>query len=107
MPSKFVAHETQDSNDERFGSLGLFSEIWSIAWSPCATFIATASEDQTIRIWDSKTYDLVKVLEKHIMAVTGVRWENIQEIEVNGTKVSEILISCSDDQTLRVYDTKS
>lgn len=104
---KFLAHETQDNDDERFGSLGLYSEIWSVAWSPCGDFFATGSEDQTVRIWETATHALVTTLPKHKRAVTGVRWDTIRPIEINGAVIAEILISCSDDESLRVYNTST
>lgn len=103
---KFLAHETQES-DERFGSLGLFSEVWSITWSPCGNFLASASEDQSVRIWNTHTYAIAAVLPKHKRAVTGVRWEKIENTLIGTSEVSEILVSCSDDETLRVYNTST
>lgn len=101
---KFLAHETQDGNDERFGSLGLYSEIWSICWSPCGNFLASGSEDQSVRIWNTTTFEIVQNLPKHKRAVTGVRWETIQKICRQGKEIQEIMVTCSDDESLRIYD---
>ena len=102
----FLAHDKQES-DEKFGSLGLFSEVWSITWSPCGRFLASGSEDQSVKVWNASDCSLITTLPKHKRAVTGVRWERIQEISVNGNSLSEILVSCSDDETLRVYNTRT
>jgi tricorn protease-like protein len=101
---KFLAHETQDCNDEKFGSLGLYCEIWSICWSPCGNFLASGSEDQSVRIWNTTTFEIVQILPKHKRAVTGVRWENIKKICVQGKEIQEIMVTCSDDESLRIYD---
>src|SRR6185369_15644845 len=48
--------------------------IGRIAWSPCGRFIASPSEDKTIRIWDANDGNCVAVLERHQSGVTCVDW---------------------------------
>ncbi len=48
--------------------------IGRIAWSPCGRFIASPSEDKTIRIWDVKDGKCLKVLERHAKPVFCVAW---------------------------------
>ena len=98
-----MAHERQES-DEKFGSLGLFSEIWSITWSPNGEFFATGSEDQSIKVWKWSPWEYLITLPKHERAVTGVRWEQVQPFENGGKTINEIFVTCSDDETLRIYE---
>ena len=98
-----MAHERQES-DEKFGSLGLFSEIWSLTWSPNGEFFATGSEDQTIKVWRWSPWEHLVTLPRHERAVTGVRWEEVRPFEHKGRSINEILVTCSDDESLRIYD---
>jgi len=50
--------------------------IGRIAWSPCGRFIASPSQDKTIRIWDAENGKCLAVLEGHENYVRTVAWEN-------------------------------
>ena len=102
----FLAHQpSTEPHDSKFGSLTLFSEIWTLAWSPDRdNRIATGSEDQTVVVWDLDRETGIVTLPKHRNAVTGVVWKKVQEMEGG---VGEVLVSCSDDQQVRVYDPRS
>ena len=45
-----------------------------IAWSPDGRFLASPSDDQTIRIWDVARGECVAVLEGHEDMVISVAW---------------------------------
>jgi len=62
----------------------------------------TASEDQTCCVWDitHKNPNLIHKLTGHTKAVTSVDWRVMDD------RLGELFISCSDDQTARVYDPK-
>ncbi|KAL4479808.1 hypothetical protein ABPG73_018029 [Tetrahymena malaccensis] len=96
----FYGHLPQDSSD-RFGSLDIFAEIWSCIWN-CnnSSQIATCSEDQTVHIFDLKNKQPLQTheLKGHTLAVTSVDWKKMNEA------LGEVFISCSDDQTIRVYN---
>jgi WD40 repeat protein len=64
--------------------------------------VVTASEDQTCMVWDltKKNPELLYKLTGHTKAVTSVDWQ------VMDPKIGEIFVSCSDDQTIRIYDPK-
>jgi len=75
--------------------------INAIAHHPRLDFMATASMDKTIKIWDSNEFKLLKVLDKarhasHATSVNNLYWEPSQEK----------LLTCSDDRTIGVWDIK-
>ena len=67
--------------------------IGRIAWSPCGRFIASPSEDKTIRIWDANNGKCLAVLEGHQGHVICVAW----------APTGEELASGSDDSTICVW----
>jgi len=98
---KFVAHAPNKDKpqDMKFGSMHKFAEIWSLTWSPSNQMVATTSEDQTTCIWDIHTGQKLHTLNGHTSAVTCVDWKQ--------TSVGEILSTCADDRTVRVWNTQT
>ncbi|KAJ5072568.1 wd repeat-containing protein [Anaeramoeba ignava] len=94
------------------------TEIWNLSFSPSNKFIITASEDQTSKISQlnyqffsnsnsnsnlksnskSKFIENIQTLTGHTAAVTSCDWGNNQKIEIVAT--------CSDDATIRLYSVK-
>jgi len=139
--AEFIAHPPQPENqDLRFGSLKYKSEVWSIAIkekfrsdkeNKLIFNIFSASEDQTIKIWETNLFDLInyneiieglckkndntifkindlstiiqeiKSYKHHDLAVTSV--DHKQVYFKNEKK--RILASCSDDKFINIYDT--
>jgi len=95
----FVAHAPIKDKPQNlnFGSIHKFAEIWSLAWSPSNQMIATTSEDQTTCIWDVHTGNKLHTLIGHTSAVTSIDWKQ--------TCMSEILVTCADDRTVRIWST--
>jgi WD40 repeat protein len=94
----FTAHPPQRSNEDmRFGQLNKQAEIWSLCWSPNDSRVATCSEDQTTKIWNTTQWTCETTLHGHTMAVTSVDWR-----EETGDR--SVLATCSDDRTVRVMD---
>lgn len=67
--------------------------------SPDRSYFATASMDHTIKIWDSESKQLLKVIDKtryqgHSNSVNRLFWSHY----------NNLLVSCSDDRTLSVWD---
>src|SRR5687767_13252613 len=53
---------------------GHTGSIGRISWSPCGDFIASPSDDKTIRIWDAKNGACLALLEGHETGVSAVSW---------------------------------
>ncbi|MBA4189786.1 MAG: hypothetical protein C0467_17515 [Planctomycetaceae bacterium] len=69
--------------------------IWGIAASPNGRWIATASHDQTVKIWDATTLQLLRTLEGHGSVVWSVAF----------SPDSHTLASGSGD--IRIWDVES
>jgi WD40 repeat protein len=68
--------------------------IERIAWSPGGHFLATPSDDGTIRVWDAGTGQPVRTLVGHKSRVLSVSW----------SADGRLLASAGDDGTVRVWD---
>lgn len=69
-----------------------------IAIAPNGKYFATAGKDKSIKIWDSETFDLIKVIdetktEMHGNSVNKLLWTNY----------NDYLISVSDDRNIMVW----
>jgi len=60
-------------------------------------FIACGGEDTKIRIWHRNVPNPVAVLSGHTLTVNGVCWH---------PKNPKILISCSDDYSIKIWSTE-
>ena len=76
---------------------GHTSWITSVTWSPDGTQIASGSEDDTVRIWDTTSWEQVAVLEGHTDNVYSVTWSP------DGTQIA----SGSSDGTVWIWDAAS
>ena len=68
--------------------------VRSVAWSPDGRRVATVSTDNTARIWDATTGEVVRALEGHGDGVTSVAWSP------DGRQVA----TGSGDKTARIWD---
>lgn len=81
---------TEDTFPTSCGHEGL---IYSVAWSPDGTRLATGSQDTTIRLWNAATFEVSDVLEGHTDIITTVAWN------FDGNR----LASGSLDGTIRIW----
>jgi predicted NACHT family NTPase len=70
------------------------SEVWAVAFSPDGRLLATASVDQTARVWDPATGDCLRILAGHAGEVTGVAF----------SPDGRLLATASNDKTARLWD---
>ncbi|EDO04154.1 hypothetical protein SS1G_06637 [Sclerotinia sclerotiorum 1980 UF-70] len=74
---------------------GHSSWVYSVAFSPDGTKIASGSRDRTIRLWDTITGELLQRFKGHSDSVNSVAFSP------DGTKIA----SGSRDRTIRLWDT--
>ncbi|XP_015600731.1 protein HIRA homolog [Cephus cinctus] len=71
-------------------------DILDLAWAPHSPWLASASVDNSVIIWDASNFPvIVAVLKGHTGLVKGITWD----------PVGKYLASQSDDKTLRVWRT--
>ncbi|KAJ2055976.1 Lissencephaly-1 [Coemansia sp. S146] len=70
------------------------SPITRVRFHPQYTVLATASEDMTVKLWDSESGDFERTIKGHTKAVQDVAFDS----------KGSIMVTCSADLTLRVWD---
>jgi WD40 repeat protein len=77
--------------------VGHAGAVFAITFSPDGTRLATGGSDQTIRIWDARTFTEIVQLRGHTSYVWSLAF----------SADSSLLASGSGDGTVRVWDTRS
>jgi WD40 repeat protein len=70
--------------------------VYSVAFSPDGTMLATGSFDNTVKIWDAKSGKILQTCKGHTNQVYCVSWNN------DGS----LLASASQDKTIRLWNPK-
>lgn len=69
-------------------------DVLDLAWSPGDRFLASASVDNTVIIWDAQNFpQIITTIRGHESLVKGVTWD----------PVGKYLASQSDDKTLKIW----
>lgn len=76
---------------------GHHKAITRIAWSPFGKILASASIDNTIRLWNAESGKLLQTLKGHFSWVTNIAW----------SPDGQTLASSSYDKTIRLWDVES
>ena len=75
-------------------SLPIPNHVGDLAFSPDGKFLATASDDRKIRIWETSNYELQSTLEGHTHYVNGVAF----------SPGGKLIVSSSHDDTVGIWD---
>src|SRR5262249_9185683 len=75
---------------------GHTGQVWSVAFSPDGTRLASGSGDWTMKVWDAASGQELRALKGHTGAVSSVAFSP------DGTR----LASASWDQTVKVWDAR-
>ena len=91
---KLWRRENESERYKEYKTLtGHESDVYSISFSPDEQLIATASDDQTFRLW---TYDgqLLNTIQAHRLPVTSIDF----------SPDSQLIVTGSDDQTVKLWN---
>ncbi|KAF8159918.1 WD40 repeat-like protein [Crassisporium funariophilum] len=98
FPSSSPASAPQQSITKPIARLiGHQRQISHVAFSPDGRWAASASWDNSVRIWEGRTGKFVATLRGHIGAVYRLAW----------SADGRMLISASKDSTLKIWDLKT
>ena len=99
LSAEIVGYSTICVRDKKSGLIllegnGHTDDACSVIFSPNDKYIASASLDKTVRIWDANTLECIRVLRGHTTAV----------MDVSFSPDSKHVVSTSPDNTIRVWE---
>jgi small GTP-binding protein len=96
-PSEHQEHEIPHGVKLLRNLEGHVRTVMSVAFDPTGQMLASGSDDQTVKLWDTASGKLIRTLDGHKDMVGSV------EIDPTG----QMLASASNDQTVKLWDTAS
>lgn len=75
--------------------------ITRLQWHPTLPLVFTSSSDGIVRLWDARNGSLVKTLTGHVDMINDL---NVCFIDPENEGGTAIIVSGSDDKTVRVYE---
>ena len=99
LSAEVVGYNTICVREKKSGSIlrkgeGHTDDVCCVVFSPDDKYIASASYDKTIRIWDANTLECIHVLKGHTSAV----------MDVSFSPDGKHVVSTSPDNTISVWD---
>lgn len=71
--------------------------VFGVAWSPNGSYIATASEDHTVKVWNAQNGELICAYTGHTDAVYALAW----------SPNSELIASGGGDDTVQIWNAQN